>query len=375
MSRGRHTEIGLALLAHELDRDLQRPARAVGGPEALWSASPQRWEQLLRRPEAAAARRALDARAVRVAAARLESDGTTVVPLAALPTRVATTFDPPFAVFAAGQWAPLARALECQPVIALVGSRRATPAGLRFAEGLAADLAQRGAVVVSGMAVGVDAAAHRGALAVGGLTLGVLGCGLAHDYPRANRGLRRQVEQHGAVISEYWCDTRPAPWRFPARNRIVAALAHATVVVEARARSGALITADFSLEAGRVALAVPGSPWMDASQGCNDLIRAGAGVCCSADDVVAEVAHPGWRTAEAVSAEEPTGVAATVYALVRDAPRRVDQIAAAASLTVADTAVAVADLELAGLVARGAGQTIWAVPSPPGVAGVAMPSG
>src|SRR6185295_2561621 len=149
------------------------------------------------------------------------------------------------------------RALEGRPVIAIVGARACSPYGSSVAHDLARGLAAAGAVVVSGLARGVDAAAHRGALERG-TTLAVLGCGIDRDYPRAHASLAAAIAARGWIVSEYPPGVEPAPWRFPARNRIVAGLANAVVVVEARERSGALITADFALELGRDVFAVPG---------------------------------------------------------------------------------------------------------------------
>jgi DNA processing protein len=354
--------LGLALLAHGLNRDLQRAARAAGGAGALWRMGPAAQARLLRVAEADV-RAAATRDALAAARGRLEAAGVSLVAAGDVPERLRQVFDPPFGLFAEGDWARVAGALTERPVVAVVGTRRPTAAGRRFALGLAAELAARGAVIVSGLALGVDGAAHEGALEAGGDTVAVLGCGLDHDYPRAHRALRARLRERGAVISEYWCETAPAPWRFPARNRIVAGLAHATVVVEARGRSGALITADFALEAGRVALAVPGPPWADASQGCNELIRAGAGVCTGAQDVVDELPHAAWgdTQAEADAVAAPVGDRGVLYGLVRAEPMRIDQLAATARITPAATAAALASLEVDGLVLRGEGQRYWAV--------------
>ena len=141
-------------------------------------------------------------------------------------------------------------------------------------------------MIVSGLARGIDGEAHRGALAAGGLTVAVLGCGIDRDYPRAHAELARRIAESGLVVSEYPPGVEPAPWRFPARNRIVAGLARATVVVEARERSGALITADFALELGRDVFAVPGEITSGLSKGTNDLIRQGAAPLLAAGDVL-----------------------------------------------------------------------------------------
>lgn len=357
--------IGLALLAHETGRDLQRAARTVGGPRALWALSDAAAADLLRldadrRRSVAEARRAVPR-----ARSEVAERGITVVPAGdpSVPDRLRQTFDPPFGLFVDGAWGPVATALDEAPVIGIVGSRRPTTAGARFAEELGAALAERGAVVVSGLAAGIDAAAHRGALRAGGVTVAVLGCGLAHGYPRVNAALRERIVQSGAVVSEYWLHTAPAPWRFPARNRVVAGLSHAVVVVEAGERSGALITADFALEAGRPVLAVPGAPWATASQGCNALIRAGAAVCCGVCDVVDEVPHAGWRASEPASGGGGVeGVPADVHRLLGEAPRRADELAGLLDLDPATVAAALAVLEMEGYAVRGDGQRYWATP-------------
>src|ERR671934_621897 len=148
--------------------------------------------------------------------------------------------------------------LLSRPAVAIVGARACSHYGADVARTLGRELAAAGLVVVSGLARGVDGEAHRGALDSGGVTVAVLGCGIDRDYPAAHAQLAARICERGLVISEYAPGVEPMPWRFPARNRIIAGLAVATIVVEARQRSGALITADFALEAGPGVLAVPG---------------------------------------------------------------------------------------------------------------------
>jgi DNA processing protein len=155
------------------------------------------------------------------------------------------------------------------------------------ARGLGRELASAGLVVVSGLARGIDAEAHRGALEVDGTTVAVLGCGIDRDYPAAHAELARRVSETGLIVSEYAPGVEPAPWRFPARNRLVAGLCAATVVVEARERSGALITADLALEEGREVFAVPGEITSSLSAGTNALLKLGAGPLTGAGDILA----------------------------------------------------------------------------------------
>jgi len=219
--------LGLAHLAAQLDRDLQRAARSAGGPAALWRCSHAALVGHLgldsaRGREARAARAGFDPPAVRrlLAEAGIGHVGRPepgfLAPLAAI-------YDPPFGLFLRGRAAPALARLGAGPVVALVGSRRATAPGRAMARALAAGLAERGAVVVSGLAQGIDAAAHEGALAADGTTVAVLGCGVDVSYPRANRLLAARIVADGLLVSEYWPGTRPAPWRFPARERLMRA--------------------------------------------------------------------------------------------------------------------------------------------------------
>ena len=173
----------------------------------------------------------------------------------AFPPLLHAIHDPPPGLFLRGN---ADASLLALPAVAIVGARACSAYGRQIARSVARELAAAGLVVVSGLARGVDAEAHRGALEAGGITVAVLGCGIDRDYPAANRELARQVAASGLVVSEYAPGVEPAPWRFPARNRIVGGLCSASVVVEARERSGALITADFALEEGREVFAVPG---------------------------------------------------------------------------------------------------------------------
>ncbi len=175
------------------------------------------------------------------------------------------------------------------PGVAVVGSRAASPYAVQVAERLAADLASRGAVVVSGLARGGDSAAHRGALEVAGLTIGVLGSGIDVIYPIEHRSLSEAVVRHGALVSELPPGTPPRALHFPARNRIISGLSYAVVVVEASARSGSLTTARLGLEQGREVMAVPGSVLTGRNRGAHGLLKDGAKVVEAVDDIVEEL--------------------------------------------------------------------------------------
>jgi DNA processing protein len=359
--------MGLARWAAVLDRDLQRAARRAGGPRALWGAGAAGLGEVLRLEPARVAelvnvRRSFDAMSVRRGLSRagievVDSDEPD------FPASLAETPDPPFALFLRGDRARALGALAERPAVAIVGCRHPTASGLAFARTLAHDLARRGAVVVSGLALGIDAAAHQGAHDGGGTTVAVLGSGVDVVYPRRNRALgARLLAAGGLLASEYWPGTTPAPWRFPARNRIVSGLSDAVVVVEAGRRSGALITADFALEMGRPVLAVPGSPGAACSMGCNELIRAGAALCEGADDVAAELPSGGWDPASGTEVQPPTGLAGRVYERLQRQPLRPDQLADDLGASPGEIAGAVALLEVDGLALRGEGQRYWAAP-------------
>ena len=234
------------------------------------------------------------------------------------------------------------------PAVAIVGARACSGYGRSVARTLATEAVTAGAVVVSGLARGIDGEAHRGALAGGGRTVAVLGCGVDRDYPAAHAELARAIVANGGlVVSEYEPGVEPAPWRFPARNRVIAGLARATVVVEARERSGALITADFALEDGREVLAVPGEITSALSAGTNGLLRQGATpVTCAADvlDAIGVEHSPAARAA-------PGGpeAAAVVQALASGAETP-DALVRATALPAGVVAATLVELELAGAV-------------------------
>ncbi|MDQ3065910.1 MAG: DNA-processing protein DprA [Actinomycetota bacterium] len=248
--------------------------------------------------------------------------------------------DPPPGLFLRGD---AEISLLARPSVSIVGARACSAYGRQIARSLGRDLAAAGLVVVSGMARGVDAEAHRGALEAGGITVAVLGCGIDRDYPAAHRELARQIATAGLVVAEYAPGVEPAPWRFPARNRIVAGLCSATIVVEARERSGALITADFALEEGREVFAVPGEITSALSAGANALLRLGATPLTSAQDVLESYG----LTAQAVAPPALGETATTVLDRLREGACGPDELGRATGLSAGDLAVALTELELA----------------------------
>jgi DNA processing protein len=267
---------------------------------------------------------------------------------ATFPRSLAAIFDPPVGLFVRGGGD--GSVLE-SPAVAVVGARSCSSYGASVARMLGRELAAAGLVVVSGLARGVDGEAHRGALEADGVTVAVLGCGVDRVYPAAHADLAHRVLERGLIVSEYAPGVEPAPWRFPARNRVIAGLASATVVVEARERSGALITADLALEEGREVFAVPGEITSALSAGTNALLRIGATALTSAADVL-EAYGLTPRESEASAVSEH---ASAVLERVRDAPARADLLARGLGLEPSVVAAALAELELAGLVEESTG--------------------
>lgn len=253
--------------------------------------------------------------------------------------------DPPLALYCLGKLS----LLDC-PAVAVVGSRRGSRLGLRTAEALGRDLAAAGVRVISGLARGVDGAAHKGALASGkqGSAWAVLGSGLGRVYPKEHAMLvERIIDCGGAVISEYMPDVRPYPGNFPERNRIISGLAQAVVVVEASRRSGSLITARMAAEQGREVFAVPGAVGSPVSAGCHWLIRQGAGLVEGAQDVLADL---GYGMHEEKAPAMPPERLMPVYQAVAATPAPADEISLAAGLSAAATVGDLVQLELLGFV-------------------------
>jgi DNA processing protein len=248
--------------------------------------------------------------------------------------------------------------------IAIVGSRQATAYGIEVAETLAAELAARGVTIVSGLARGIDAAAHRGALAAGGRTLAVLGHGIASVYPPENRALAEAIVERGALLSQFPAAVGPLPFHFPARNRTLAGLTLGVVVVEAAERSGALITAGLAGDLGREIFAVPGRITSATSRGTNGLLRDGAKLVGHWTDIVAELPEP-WRRAVAGA---PTAGGETAHPapgsdeakmlelLSVDDAQHIERLIARAGVDAARAATALIGLELAGWAHQLAGQ-------------------
>jgi DNA processing protein len=255
--------------------------------------------------------------------------------------------DAPWALIGRGDQA-LLDGLEPFGTVTIVGARRATSYGRKIASELGRELASAGIVVVSGLAFGIDACAHRGALDAG-RTIAVLGCGPDIAYPAAHRSLWRRISETGLVISELPPGATPWRWTFPARNRIMAALAGMTVVVEAAARSGSLITADLAADLGRDLGAVPGPVTSRASAGPNNLLAGGACLVRDAQDVLDAMLGPGRRTIVR-SGPSLDPCLAAILTSVEMGETSCDGVAAATGLSGPEAASALARLELLGYV-------------------------
>ena len=274
------------------------------------------------------------------------------------PRRLREIYDPPTLLYVLGNVELLGRHL-----ISIVGARRPTPYGNQMAERLGRDLAERGLVITSGLARGIDSCAHKGALSTPtGATIGVLGCGIDVVYPKENKKIFAEMEQRGAIISEFRMGTFPAPQNFPIRNRIIAGMSLGVVVVEGAQYSGSLITARLAMEFDREVFGVPGNATQPSSFGPNQLIKQGAKLVTSWEDVVEELPTPvrvellPVETASAAERAELveqdlTPTERPLYELLSvDEPRHVDELVELSGLTSSEVLAALFDLELKGVI-------------------------
>ncbi|MEZ3429476.1 MAG: DNA-processing protein DprA [Lachnospiraceae bacterium] len=269
--------------------------------------------------------------------------------------------DPPFGIFYKGRLPD-----GCVPAVALIGSRKCSEYGTYMAELFAAGFASAGVDVISGMALGIDGISQRAALKAGGSSFAVLGCGVDVVYPRANEPLYRQLQEKGGVLSEYPPRMEPRPALFPPRNRIISALADVVVVVEACEKSGTLITVDMALEQGKEVYALPGRCTDALSMGCNRLLRQGAMIAVSPDDIISDM-H--WerqtsrhgRTERKLADSKISETAKEIYAVLASLPVTQEEIIARlrenrSALSVPQICQGLVELELKGLAASQNGQ-------------------
>ena len=277
---------------------------------------------------------------------------------AAFPAALLEAADPPLVLFAEGDPAWLAR-----PMLAIVGSRHATGQGLDNARAFARSFSDAGWTVVSGLAAGIDGAAHDGALAGSSGTVAVIGTGPDVVYPARHRTLAQRIRERGLILSEYLPGTPPLAPNFPRRNRLIAGLSRGTLVVEAAVQSGSLITARMAVEAGREVFAIPGSIHAPQARGCHALIRQGAKLVECAADVLEEfpaagigtarhpVAHQAGPDAGDPPGEDDPSIHPLLRALGHD-PVTLDALGARTGFSVVDLQVGLLELELSGQVAR-----------------------
>jgi len=334
--------VALSLLPLHWHADIAAHLRAGAGPRETFACLAARRSADLREAPASFQSRASVALA-RAAAAEVHA---IAFDDPAYPAALAAIVDPPPILWMRGAAAALDRI-----AVAIVGSRAGSAYALAVGERLAADLARAGVAVVSGLARGVDAAAHRGALASGGTTIGVLGSGADVLYPREHRPLAAALVSDGALVSELPPGTRPRPHFFPRRNRIISGLARAVIVIEAGEKSGSLITARCALEQGRDVMAVPGSILNGRNRGGHALLRDGAKIVESADDILEEL---GLSPCAPLSSG-PAGRAPfdpILACLSPGEPSDVDCIAGATGLVAAKVLARLLELELSGAVRR-----------------------
>jgi DNA processing protein len=330
-------------------RSLAELLRAFGSPEAVVAATPAQRRKIVAAAPAKLVDTAPDASRLAAALAWLEAPGHDLVALddADYPRSLLEIGDPPPVFYCMGR-----RELLARPALAIVGSRNATPQGISDARGFARALSAAGLTIVSGMALGIDAAAHRGALDGEGSSIAVTGTGPDRVYPAANRELAHELASRGLIISEFTPGTPPLPQNFPRRNRVVSGLARGVLVIEATLSSGSLITARLGGEQGREVFALPGSIHSPFSKGCHKLLREGAKLVETAQDVLDELRLPrddAIAAATIAAADDDFTIDEhAVMTALGHAPAAVDTLAERSGLAPEAVAAALLALELAG---------------------------
>ncbi len=325
---------------------------ANGLPEAIFAAGPRAAVAVVGEKLATALFASANEAAIENALKWAEMSGNAIVTLAdpQYPTALLQTADPPSLLYVKGRVELLSR-----PSIAIVGSRSATAQGLANAEAFAKSLAQGGLAVVSGLALGIDAAAHRGGLEGEGGTIAFIGTGADRIYPARNASLARRIAEEGAIVSEFPLGMPPLQHNFPRRNRLIAGVARGVLVVEAALKSGSLITARLAGEIGREVFALPGSIHSPLSKGCHQLIKQGAKLVDDARDILEEFAWgraaPAVATAPVAGVPLPEGGAVVLTAMGFD-PVDADTMCTRSSLTPEVLFDILLSLELEGRVAR-----------------------
>jgi DNA processing protein len=340
----------------------RRLLSALGEPAAIRSAPGGQLQSLGLRPDGIEALRNPDAAQLEQALAWQEAPDNHIIRLAdsKYPALLRQIPDPPLLLYVHGD-PDLLDSLQ----LAVVGSRNPTPSGRQTAEDFARHLSRAGLVITSGLAAGIDAAAHSGALAAGKPTIAVMGTGLDRVYPARHRDLAHRIAEQGALVSEFPLGTEPRPGNFPQRNRIISGLGLGTLVVEAAIRSGSLISARCATEQGREVFAIPGSIHNPLARGCHALIRQGAKLVETAQDILAELGPLAGAWAGATdsqlpdSAPEPAGELDAEYMQLLEYtgfdPTSVDTLVQRSGLTPAEVSSMLLQLELGGHIASSPG--------------------
>jgi len=320
----------------------RRLLKQFGSPEAVFAASVSSLKSLVKVDVAAEINKGIADDAITPTLAWLEDSNNHIVTLADsdYPQALLNIPDPPLLLYVKGQLDLLNR-----PTLAVVGSRSATPQGMNNAEAFAKSLSDAGLCIISGMAHGIDAAAHRGALRGHGGSIAVVGTGLDKVYPSANRDLAHALAQKGTLVSEFPLGTPPLATNFPRRNRLISGMSLGCLVVEASLQSGSLITARLALEQGRDVFAIPGSIHAPQSKGCHALLKQGAKLVEAAQDILEELG--GILVAPAQAADSEGSDAALFEHLGFD-PVDVDTLSVRSGLTVSQLSAMLLTLELGG---------------------------
>jgi DNA processing protein len=272
------------------------------------------------------------------------------------PIRLKEIYDPPPLLYLRGELKK-----EDDFALSIVGSRKTSPYGRWITEKISQEIVRQGITIVSGMARGIDSVAHGGAISGGGRTLAVLGCGIDVIYPPENRNLFGQIIDHGAVLSEFPMGSRPEGMHFPRRNRIISGLSMGVVVVQASADSGSLITAEYALEQGREVFAIPGNVGAEGSRGTNRLIKEGAKLVESSEDILEEIV-PQWQKMKESSFKAKSPEEALpeeekiVYRLLSDSPLHIDAIIRESPFDPGRVSSLLLNLELKGLISQWPGK-------------------
>ncbi len=263
------------------------------------------------------------------------------------PKRLKPLWDRPAALFVKGSLPS-----DEKPSAAIVGSRNCSYYGSEMAEYFGRKLAERGIQIISGLALGVDSAGHRGAIQANGFTYGVLGCGITTCYPTENFMLYEEISEKGGILSEYAPGVKPCAGNFPARNRIISGLSDVVLVMEAKEKSGALITADFAMEQGKEIFALPGRITERLSKGCNELIRNGAGILVSEEDIL-DFFSLKYEKKINVYEKRINGLAnpqKMLYSFLDSEPKYLEEIVKGTGMTVSDCLSGLMELELQGYI-------------------------